>query len=97
MATFAELKTAIDNIAGRMAQNTVRINTGRDQVNAAVIDLTAMGTAYTAILADVEAGAAANPANAAWDTLKAEKDILVAEFGTQKTEAEALKAAMDAN
>ena len=95
--TFAELKTAIDSIAGRMAQNTVRVNTGRDQVSAAVIDLTAMGTAYTQVLAEVDAGVAANPSNAAWKNLQAEKDILVAEFGVQKTETETLKAAMDAS
>lgn len=93
--TFANAKTKIDEIASRMATNATRVKTAQTQVDAAVTDLNQMGAAYSQVVQDINAELAADPNNDAWKALKAEKDLLVSEFTTQKTSATALKTAMD--
>ena len=72
----------------------------RDQAKAvlaqAQADLLAMQSAYSTIISDLNAAAAANPGDAAWQAAKAEKDQMVADFQALKTEIDALVTAINA-
>jgi hypothetical protein len=85
--TFATAKAALDEIAERLRTNNARLATAKSSTATAKSDLTAMGTAYAAIIQDIAAAAAANPNNPALTTMKAEADLLVAEFQAAKTRA----------
>lgn len=93
--TFSERKVALDEIASRIRANSKRLTDARNQIVTAEADLTAMATAYMAIVTDMNTDAAANPSNTAYTTMKAEKDIMVTEFNALKTRATALKTAFD--
>jgi t-SNARE complex subunit (syntaxin) len=94
MATFTEAKTALDEIAERSTRNKQRVDQAKALLSQVQTDLSTMATAYTAIIADIDAAAVANPTNAAWETAKAEKDQLVADFLALQTEVDALVTAV---
>jgi hypothetical protein len=93
--TFSERKVALDEIAARIRTDAKRMTNARAQVAEAEADLTTMQTAYTALVADINADAAAFPADAVFAAMKGEKDKLVAEFQALKTKATNTKNAMD--
>lgn len=92
--TFSERKVALDEIATRIRTNAKRLADAKNQATVAESDLTAMATVYTTIVADINADATANPSNSAYTTMKAEKDVMVAEFTTLKTLATNVKTAI---
>jgi len=89
MATYTEVKQALDEIAGRTTQNSKRVAQAKAQLQQAQTDLAAMQTAYSPIVADLNQAAIDNPSDPAWQAAKAEKDQMVADF-------QALKATVDA-
>lgn len=96
MATFTEVKTALDEIAARTDRNRKQLDNAITAISAADTDLGNMPAIYAAIVADINTAAAANPNDAAWQNAKAEKDLMVTDFQAQKTRAAALKAAVEA-
>lgn len=94
--TYTQAKSTLDEIAERSEQNRKRLDTAKQIIDAAVADLNAMTSAYTAFVSDLNAAAAANPSNQAWQTAKLEKDQMVADFQALKTTAEALQGAVNA-
>jgi len=90
---FTGARARLDNVAQD-------IERARGQHEGAVAAITAanntlgnLPTTYSAVLAVINAGAAANPTDAAWLTAKAEKDLHVADFQALKAE---VQAAVDA-
>jgi hypothetical protein len=94
-STYSERKAALDEIAVRIRANVKRLQDCRAQAATAESDLTAMQTAYTSIVQDINADATANPTDQAYQLQKVEKDKLVAEFNALKTRATAIKTAID--
>ena len=96
--TYATMKAALDEIAGRINENQGRLDSARQQVATAEAQLAGMPAQYATIVADLDAAAAAAPNrnNAALQADAAAKNLLVAEFQALKTRATAIKAAIDA-
>lgn len=92
--TFATAKAALDEIATRLGTNNRRMATVKSEASTALGDLTAMGTAYASVVADIAAAAAAAPTNPALANMKAESDLLVAEFTAAKARATTINAAV---
>jgi hypothetical protein len=92
--TFATAKAALDEISNRLITDNKRMQSAKESVAAALADLTAMGTAYASIVADIDAALASAPTNAAYMTMKAEKDLLVAEFTAAKSRATTMNTAI---
>lgn len=92
MATeFSLAKNSLADISQRIVAERNRIAQARAGVATAIGVLDAMPTQYGTIIADI----ATNAATPGWDGLKAESDLLVAEFMALQVSATALKAAMD--
>lgn len=83
-----------NEIAERSRANEKRLDQAKAQIDAAVADLAAMLTAYSAIFTELNAAAAANPDDPAWQLEKAERDALVQDFNALKARADALKTAV---
>lgn len=96
MATFTETKATLDEIAVRSEANRKRLENARTQIAQAEADLLAMQTAYSAFATQLDADAAANPADDAWQTALAEKDQMQSDFIALKNRSTALLAAYDA-
>jgi hypothetical protein len=94
-STYSDRKVALDEIAERIQANSKRLSQARATVSTAEADLTAMQTAYTSIVQDINTDAAANPADQAYQLQKIEKDKLVSEFQGLKTKATNIKNAID--
>jgi len=94
--TYAQTKTALDEIAGRIHQNQARLDSARQQIATAEAELAGMSTQYAQLVADLEAMATANPGNTAIQVAKQEKDLLVTEFNALKAVATAMKDALAA-
>lgn len=92
--TFTEIRAALTEIVERTNANRKRLEQARQLIATADTDLGAMPAAYTGIVNDLDAAATANPGNAGWTTMKAEKDLIVADFQALKTAAAALKTAV---
>lgn len=95
MATYTEVKQALDEIAERTTQNSKRVDQAKQLLSVAQSDLSAMQTAYASIVSEINAAATANPANAAWQTAKAEKDQMVADFQSLKATVDSLVTAVN--
>ena len=93
MPSYSQVRTALDEVAGRLVANRNRIQSAKDAVVTAVADLQGVTTQYVAIPPAVDALAAADSALAG---LKADKDALLAEVTALEAEATALKTAMGA-
>lgn len=95
MAEYFEVKATLDTIAQRIQSNVEAVGTARKFVNNVVGDLTAMQSDYAALVSEIDAAAAADPTDRAWELAKSEKDKLVTEFLAHKATAEALQSAME--
>lgn len=93
--TYGDRKVALDEIAGRIQTNRKRLQQARQLVAAAESDLSAMTTAYSEIVTDIDSDATANPGDEAHQLQKNEKDKLVAEFNALETKATDTKNAID--
>jgi len=94
MATYTEVKQALDEIAERTVRNQQRTTQATDLLVQVQTDLQTMTTAYTTLISELNAEALANPDDMAWQTAKAEKDRLVADFQAFKTTVDALVTAI---
>lgn len=94
--TYSESKTSLDEIAARIARNRSRIGQARSLLTTARSDTGAMPADYGGVATDINAAAAANPGNEAWQMALAEKNLLVADFQALKTELDALVTALGA-
>jgi len=95
-STPSAIEVGLDEISARIQANSKRAVTGKSSIATAAADLTSMATAYTQLLADIDAMLAANPTNAALAVYKARKDLLVAEFLELQPQVQAMKDALDA-
>ena len=95
-STYSEIKAMLDEVAERIRANAKRLARARGDIEAAEADLAAIPAQYADVLADLDAAAQANPADAAYQTAKAERDLLTAEFNALKSNATAMKDALDA-
>lgn len=96
MASYATTKQTLDQIADDIARAQRQVDLARDNLSTAAVNLAAMPSQYSAFVAQLNADAAANPGNEAWQTALAEKNELVGDFQALRTRAEALLAAYDA-
>ena len=87
MASFADIKAGLDEIAQRIRSNNSRMATAKQSTSQALSDLDAMPAAYTPLIQEIDAQAAANPTVEAWILAKSEKDLLVAEFNAAQVRA----------
>jgi len=94
MATYTATKAALDEIAERTVRNTQRVDQAKALLTQVQTDLSTMVTAYTTIIDELEAEVAAAPGDVAWETAKAEKDKLVADFLALQTEVDSLVTAV---
>ena len=78
-STYSDRKNALAEISTRIQTNEGRIANSKTQVSTAVTDLSAMSTAYAAIVSDIDAALLATPDDVALQFQKAEKDQMVAD------------------
>jgi F0F1-type ATP synthase membrane subunit b/b' len=90
MTTFSSAKVALDEIATRIQSDRQKLQQAQALAASAESDLAAMATQYATIVSDIDTYAA-NPGGTALVNLKAEKDQLVSEFNTLKTQATNMK------
>lgn len=95
MATYTETKATLDDIATRSESNRKRLEQARTLIAQADADLAAMPGVYSGFASQLDADAAANSGDAAWQTALAEKDAMVADFQALRSRATALLAAYD--
>jgi hypothetical protein len=95
MASFAETKDGLGVIAARVRTNVRRVAQGKTEMTAVLADLVQMETDYSALIANIDAAAAASPSDPALINAKAEKGLLVAEFLATKAKAQAVIAAFE--
>lgn len=94
-STYSQIKTGLDNISSAISTARNRLTQAQQQTNTAVAELGSLQTQYASLIADINDLATAEPANAASQNAKAEKDKLVAEFQALNTLAASLKTAVD--
>jgi uncharacterized iron-regulated protein len=93
--TYTQLIDIKNRIVRDLAGEETKIEQVIAQPTAIKNNLSAMQTGYTDWASQVDAYITANPNDEAAKVLKAERDLLVAEFGTAKTTAIALETAVD--
>lgn len=96
MATFTETKATLDEIAVKSETNRKNLAAARASVAGVEAALQTMVNQYSAFIAQVDADAAANPGDAAWQNALAEKNRLVADFIAIQSKAQAIITAFDA-
>lgn len=94
--SFTTVKTTLDEIAERSTANSKRVSQAKATLLQAQADLVSMASAYSTIMSEINTEAAANPADAAWQAAKAEKDQLVSDFQALKAEVDSLVTAVNA-
>lgn len=94
--TYTQTKATLDEIASRSELARKRMEDARTGIVTAETDLMKMETDYSIFVTELDAAAAANPDDRAWQGAKAEKDQMNADFQALKTRATALKNAYDA-
>lgn len=94
--TFTQAKATLDDIASRSEQNRKRLEQAKMLLVQAKADLAAMPTAYGPFVTELNAEAASNPNDSAWQTAKAEKDQMVSDFQALNTRATAMDVAISA-
>ena len=95
-STFSEIKAMLNEVAARIAANRARLARARGEIETAEADLAAIPSQYATIITDLDAAAQANPGDPAYQTAKAERDLLSAEFNALEADATAMTAALDA-
>lgn len=93
--TFSERKNALTEISTRIQANSKRLKEARNQIITAEADLTALATAYSALITDINTDATANPGATAFTIMKLEKDQLISEAASLKTRSTNLLAAVN--
>ena len=95
MATFSDMKYALDEISRKNARGRELINAARTGLVRVQSDLGSMTAEYTAIISEINQAAIDNPEDIAYQTAKSEKDKLVANFQSLKTYVDDLIIAFD--
>ena len=96
MATFAEIKTALDSVAGIITNDRKRLVQAKALIDATDAELGGLAAAYGAFGTAIDAAVAADPTNAAYLAMDAEWGELVSEFQALKAISAAQKAALEA-
>ena len=89
MANFSEIKQGLDDIATDIRSERQRLAQGVSMVTLANNNLGALATKHASLVLAINTLATEEPDNPAVTVAKAEKDQLVAEFQSLKTEAQA--------
>jgi len=87
---FCELRPRVTNAMGDVDASKTRQTSAKTALTQAKNSLDGMATTYAEVIAGVNDGAAANPADPAWLNLKAEKDLAIAERATVLADVNAL-------
>ena len=87
---FSELRPRVTNALGDVDGAKTRYGQAGTVLGQAENTLNGMATVYADVIAAVNAGATANPDNPAWQSLKAEKDLAIAERATVLADVEAI-------
>ena len=95
MATFSDMKYALDEISRKNARGRQLIEAAHTDLVRVQSDLGAMTAEYTAIIGEINQAAIDNPSDVAYQMAKSEKDKLVANFQSLKTYTDALIVAFD--
>ena len=93
--SYSQLQDIKTRIVRDLAAQQTQLTTATGAFTAIKNNLTAMQSTYAEWATEVNAFATANPTDAAALALKAERDILVAEFESTKTDATALETAVN--
>jgi hypothetical protein len=93
--SYAQLQDIKDRIIRDLAAQQTQLTTATGAFTAIKNNLTAFQSLYTTWATEVDALATANPTDAAIMALKAERDLLVSEFASTKTDAEAYETAVN--
>lgn len=92
--TFSEGRVGLDEIAVAIRNSQALLQQAKNNPTSVKNSLDQLAAGHTQLLADIDAAAASNPDNPALQNLKAEKDLLVAEFTAKRTKAVALENAV---
>ena len=95
MADYSQMKKALDDIAADVVKYRRFVTGARETIGSAQTGLAAMPTTYSSISAAINAAYTAHPGELAYQILKAEKDVLVANFQTFKVYVDNVIAAFD--
>lgn len=80
MATYYETKAGLDEIAAILVAETARVARAKANIAQAFAAISALQTEKADFIQQLNADAAANPADPAWQFALAEKDLLRTEF-----------------
>lgn len=80
--TFSELRPRVTNALGDVDRAKTQYGSAGTMLSQSKASLDAMATTYADVITDTNAGAAASPTNTAWQNLKAEKDLAIADRAT---------------
>lgn len=94
MVTFSEARVGLDEIAVAIRNSQALLRQAKDNPTTVKNTLDQIAAGATQLLADIDAAAASAPGNVALQNLKAEKDLLVAEFADKRAKAVALESAV---
>jgi len=92
--TFSEAKSGLDDISRQIGVNRTKLRQIKEFATGAAGDLNSMAAQYAQLITDIDAAAIAMPNNDALKVLKAEKDLLVAEFTQLLAKAEQFQTAV---
>jgi len=95
MATFSDMKYALDEIARKNTRARQLTEAARKELIRVQSDLGSMLADYSGMSAEIDQVAIDNPADDAYLMLKNEKDKLVTDFQNLKTYVDALVIAFD--
>lgn len=95
MAEYSEMKQSITEIVGKITDARDHVSRGKTLIARAQTILTDLPTDYSTIIADIDQFLVDNPSDEAALGLKAEKDLLVAEYQAFKTTVDALVIAVN--
>lgn len=94
MAEFSDMKKALANIVDAIQRAKEESSGGKTKIIRAQTILTNLPGIYQTIISDINAFLSSNPNDEAAKNLKAEKDLLVSEFTSFKSEIDDLVAAI---
>lgn len=94
MVTFSEARVGLDEIAVAIRNSQALLVQAKNNPTSVKNSLDQIAAGSSQLLSDIDAAAAAAPNNVALQNIKAEKDLLVAEFTTKRAKAVALESAV---
>lgn len=92
---YAEAKTGLDAVAQELASSLTQLRDVKLRADRVKQLVDALPTKYATLASQINAQAAANPGDAVWAAIKAEKDKLAGEFAALATLAAAMVTAVD--